>query len=129
MKYRENPDNLFINKKWLDKLGLEMPTTTDEFYQVLKAFKNGDPNGNGKADEIPFSFLGNYANVDINSLFGSWGVIDRPEHVMIKDGEVLFTPAEDGYKQGLVFFRKLYAEGLIDGEAFTHNMQQYRGQR
>ena len=45
----------WIYKPWLDKLGLEVPTTTDELYTVLKAFKEKDPNGNGKADEIPWS--------------------------------------------------------------------------
>ena len=126
LKYRENPENLFINKKWLDKLGLEIPRTTDEFYQVLKAFKKGDPNGNGVADEIPLSFLTNHSNLDFFALFGSWGVIDRPDHIMIKDAKALFSPVQEGYKQGILYFRKLYAEGLIDGEVFTHNMLQYR---
>ena len=47
----------FINELWLEKLGLEYPTTYDGFYQVLKAFKERDPNENGKADEIPYSLL------------------------------------------------------------------------
>lgn len=46
----------FINKSWLDKLGLPVPTTTDEFYEVCKAVKAGDPNENGLADEIAVSF-------------------------------------------------------------------------
>lgn len=46
---------LWIYKPWLDKLGLQMPTTTEELYTVLKAFKEKDPNGNGQADEIPLS--------------------------------------------------------------------------
>ena len=44
---------MWINQTWLDNLGLEMPTTTDEFKEVLQAFKEKDPNGNGKMDEIP----------------------------------------------------------------------------
>ena len=47
-----------IRKDWLDKLGLSMPTNTDELYEVLKAFKTQDPNGNGEADEIPFAGIG-----------------------------------------------------------------------
>ena len=46
---------LWIYQPWLDALGLEMPQTTDEFEQVLLAFKEQDPNGNGQADEIPLS--------------------------------------------------------------------------
>ena len=47
---------LWINTTWLENLGLEMPTTTEEFYDVLKAFKEQDANGNGDPDdEIPLS--------------------------------------------------------------------------
>lgn len=49
----QTPNNLFINKLWLDKLGLAVPETTEELYRALKAFKERDPNGNGRADEIP----------------------------------------------------------------------------
>ena len=42
-----------INTKWLEAVGAEMPTTVDELYEVLKKFATMDPNGNGKADEIP----------------------------------------------------------------------------
>ena len=50
-------DMAWINKDWLKKLNLKMPETTDELIAVLEAFKNGDPNGNGEADEIPFAFI------------------------------------------------------------------------
>lgn len=46
---------LWIYQPWLDALGLDVPTTTEEYYQVLKAFKEQDPNGNGQADEVPLS--------------------------------------------------------------------------
>ena len=45
---------LFINKKWLENVNMEVPTTTEELYQLLKAFKEQDANGNGDPnDEIP----------------------------------------------------------------------------
>jgi len=53
----------WLNQVWLDKLGLEMPKTTEEFRQVLIAFKTQDPNGNGKADEIPL----------VGGINGWWG--------------------------------------------------------
>ena len=40
----QSPTELFINKKWLDALGLPIPKTTEQFYQTLKAFKTRDPN-------------------------------------------------------------------------------------
>lgn len=47
---------IYINKAWLEAVGMDAPTTTEEFREVLRAFKEQDPNGNGQADEIPFSF-------------------------------------------------------------------------
>lgn len=133
-----NQDNFFINKKWLDELGLPVPTTTEEFYEALKAFKGADLNGNGENDEIPFSCIVSssanglgYNNAsDIQSLFGSFGVVDTPAdgtHLMVKDGSLLFVPTSDEYRAGLEYLHMLYSEGLIDTEVFTQNTQQYRG--
>lgn len=121
------PDNLFINKTWLDNLGLEMPTTTEEYYEVLKAFKTGDPNGNGKEDEIPLTYRANQTLIGDFSLFGSFGVLDNMNHLMIEDGQVLFSPIQDGYKEGIKWMNKLYTEGLIDPEVFTQDQSQYIG--
>ena len=44
---------MWLYKPWMDKLGLAWPETTEDFYNVLKAFKTRDPNGNGRADEVP----------------------------------------------------------------------------
>lgn len=45
---------LMMRKDWLENVGMEAPTTIDEWYDVLTAFKEGDPNGNSEQDEIPF---------------------------------------------------------------------------
>lgn len=119
------PDTMFINQTWLDKLGLKAPETTQELYDVLKAFKEKDPNGNGQADEIPLSYLPNNGNLGDYSLWGSWGVLDNDKHLMVKDGKVLFSLAQDGYKEGVKFFKTLYSEGLLDPEVFTHDRTQY----
>jgi putative aldouronate transport system substrate-binding protein len=126
LAHRVNPDNMFINKVWLDKLGLELPETTDDFYSVLKAFKEQDPNGNGKKDELPMSFI--YPgddSFDIYSFMGSFGVLDNgSNHVTAKNGVVQFSPVQDGYKEAVAYFHKLYSEGLIDPEVFTHDRKQ-----
>lgn len=125
---QSNQDNMFINKAWLQKAGLAVPTTLDEFYAVLKAFKETDFNGNGAADEVPFTFLPGAASQGIHSLFGSFGVVDTPStgtHFMVKDGQLVYVPAMDEYRKGLDFFHKLYAEGLIDMEVFTQTGAQY----
>lgn len=119
------PDTMFINQVWLDKLNLQAPTTVAELYDVLYAFKTQDPNGNGKADEIPLSYIPNNGNLGDFSLWGSWGVLDNSQHLMVKDGKVLFSLTEEGYKEGIKFFANLYKEGLIDPEVFTHDRTQY----
>jgi putative aldouronate transport system substrate-binding protein len=100
-----------IRKDWLDKLGLKMPTTMDEWYVVLKAFKEKDPNGNGKADEIPFI---NSRILDINGVERftcAWGF---PSEYYAVDKIVKFGPMQPEYKDYLLTMRKWYQEGLLD---------------
>ena len=77
----------WINTDWLDAVGMDIPETTDEFEAVLQAFKTEDPNGNGEADEIPFTFrnVWGWAN-GIENMFGSFGVIENGSHVFVQDG-------------------------------------------
>ncbi|MCD7034364.1 ABC transporter substrate-binding protein [Metabacillus sp. GX 13764] len=119
-------DTPWINKEWLNKLGLKMPTTTDELEKVLIAFKTKDPNGNGKADEIPMSFVNNHGGEDMSFLFGSFGLGDNGDHTVVSnDGKVINTAAQDGYKEGVKFLNKLYKEKLIDVEAFQQDWNTY----
>ena len=62
----------WINKAWLDKLGLKVPTTIDEFTNVLRACRDNDPNGNGIQDEIPYLVC---TNNEFYSLDGRYRVI------------------------------------------------------
>ena len=115
---------LGMNMTWLKNLGLEIPTTIDEFTEVLRAFKTQDPNKNGEADEIPLSFRSNNAanrTTWIGSFFGPFGVVDDSTHIMIKDGKVIFTPEQEGFRKALEYFHMLYAEGLMDPESFTQD--------
>lgn len=123
----DNALKLWINKAWIDKLGLQMPTTTEEFYQVMKAFKEQDPNENGKKDEIPLTgsdemWVGNISAFLMNSFI----VDDYTEKtagtfLSVKDGKVDFVANKEEWKQGLEYLNKLYKEGLIDPAAFTQN--------
>ncbi|WP_308737561.1 extracellular solute-binding protein [Paenibacillus sp. AR247] len=65
-------DKKWINEAWLKKLGLKEPETTDELYDVLVAFRDKDPNGNGKKDEIPMTARAGLAVVNLMS--GSFGL-------------------------------------------------------
>ncbi|MBO2945496.1 extracellular solute-binding protein [Paenibacillus sp. F411] len=125
--FNEIPSVLFINKKWLDQLDIAVPTTTDEFYEALKAFKEKDPNGNGKADEVPFSFLFNNAQNGSNSLAGSFGIkLDDPRNnLYVDNGTVKYAPEQPEYQAYLEYLGKLFKENLVDQEVFTHDQNTY----
>lgn len=121
-----NPFFHVINTEWLDKLGLKFPDTLDEYTDALLAFKTKDPNGNGKADEIPLSFMHMQWCMDIAGLFGAFGLPDNLEHRIVRDGKVIFTATQPEYKEALKYFNeKWYKQGLIDPESFTQDAPQY----
>ncbi|WP_274365893.1 ABC transporter substrate-binding protein [Paenibacillus thermotolerans] len=112
---------MWVNSKWLEKLGLSAPKTTDEFYGMLKAFKEQDPNGNGKADEIALtgSPTGWFTDVE-TFIMNAFVYYNKENNYFMMNNGVLETAADKpGFKKGLEFLHKLYAEGLIDKEAFT----------
>ena len=122
--YENTGDGIqIINKKWLEAVGKEVPTTLDEYYEVLKAFKEQDPNGNGEADEIPYCFCEDMWCASITNDIGMWGIGngygDTNSNFMIRDGKVSPTVNTDAYREYLEFFHKLYSEGLINPEGFS----------
>ncbi len=113
---------LAINQVWLNKLGLPIPKTMDEFYDTLVAFKNEDPNGNGQNDEIPFAtFMIN------NGLFIPWGISDFL--AIGKDGKLVYTPTTENQRRALIFWNKVYKEDLMDKSSLgdmAGDWQKYR---
>lgn len=98
-----------IRKDWLDKLGLEIPKTTDDLYTVLKAFKTQDPNGNGKNDEIPMG--GSSALKGMDYLYGAFGTTND---FYIDGDKIKYGIMEDKFEEALKYLHKLFEEGLID---------------
>nr|WP_195575696.1 ABC transporter substrate-binding protein [Paenibacillus sp. 1001270B_150601_E10] len=123
----DNALKVWINKAWLDKLGMQLPTTTEEFYQVLKAFREKDPNGNGKQDEIPLTGSDEMWTGNVSAfLMNAFIVDDYTEKttgtfLRVVNEKVEFVANTDEWKQGLEYLNKLYKEGLIDPAAFTQN--------
>lgn len=115
-----------INTTWLDALGLPMPTTVEEYHDALLAFKTQDPNGNGKADEIPLSFINDWWCADIADLFAALGgIADNADHRIVRDGEVIYTGADERYRDAIATLHEWYEEGLIDPESFTQDDKTY----
>lgn len=114
-------NELYINKVWLDKLGLAMPTTYAELEDVLKHFVADDPNGNGIADEVGYSNAASALN-DMNNLLLPFGTqASRANNYMglNAEGKPYFVPTADNYKDAVKWANQLYTEGLLDAERFT----------
>ncbi|NDL60941.1 extracellular solute-binding protein [Phytoactinopolyspora mesophila] len=115
---------LWMRSDWLDELGLDVPTTTDEMHEVLLAFKTEDPNGNGKADEIPLSgstsdlVLPYFMNA---FLYNPQASDAYPSTLALNDGQVQLQASQDGWREGLRYMASLFEDGLIDPGAFTDN--------
>lgn len=115
----------WINKQWLENLNLDIPTTLDEFYTVLKAFKEQDPNGNGLADEIPAS--GDLGNPIKMIVLTALGLTQDKIGLDMSGTKVVYAPTTPEYREYLEFMNRLYAEGLLDSEYFSQNVQSFRG--
>ncbi|SEC29500.1 carbohydrate ABC transporter substrate-binding protein, CUT1 family [Paenibacillus sp. GP183] len=121
------PRRMWIYQPWLDKLGLKMPTTTDEFYEVLKAFKTKDPNGNGKADEIPLSGspTGFYTSID-SFLMDAFIYNPGGDRIYLDKKKVVVPFDKPEWKDGLLYLHKLYSEGLLDHQSLTQDGNQLK---
>ncbi|MCR4832469.1 MAG: extracellular solute-binding protein [Butyrivibrio sp.] len=115
-------NQMFINKQWLDNLGLEVPTTYEEFVDVLTAFKEQDANGNGDPnDEIPFG-QGYADSVMFFGLpFGTTLGADSTYMMAIQDGQPVYLPTTENYKNAVAWMHECYEAGLIDPELFTED--------
>jgi putative aldouronate transport system substrate-binding protein len=97
---------LFIRTDWLKKLKLDIPKTTEELYQVAKAFTNLDPDGNGRNDTYGMAMSYNSGAV-LNEMFG----VTYPDFV-VQNGELVH--GWDHIQAVVAFKRKLYSDGLVD---------------
>lgn len=124
---------LLINQNWLDQVGKEMPTTVDEFTDVLYAFKEaGDLNGNGEADEVPALTMFGPEEIDT---FGSYNMFYRftgcfgqadsycygnylADHLAVLDGKITFTAMNESIRKTADYFHQLYADGMFNVDCF-----------
>ncbi len=110
----------FIRYDWLDKLGLEVPQTVEEFEAALVAFRDGDPNGNGLKDEVPYFARQWPEFIRMVTLWdGRSSGSDTYHDFYVDDGNLLHPYAQEGYREGIKNLARWYAEGLVDTEVFT----------
>ena len=107
--------HFFINGTWLDRLGLSVPETVDQLTEVLRRFRDDDPNGNGLRDEIPLEFTFDDNTTGIYNIFSFFGLPLNEDFVYVDlAGNVRFAPEEDAFFETLEWLHRMYAEGLLD---------------
>jgi len=110
----------FIRTDWLKNLNLKVPQTVDELHDVLLAFKNDDPNQNGKKDEVPLFMRQWEELIRMVTLWdGHASGSDQFHDFYVRNGKLSHGYTEEGYRVGIRNLAKWYKEGLIDQEVFT----------
>jgi putative aldouronate transport system substrate-binding protein len=112
--YKETPasrSGIIYRKDWADSLGLSAPKTIDDVYQMLKAFKEKDPDKNGLADTIGLA--------DRNDLvYGAFKTVaswySTPNYFEVKNGAIVPEFADPAYLETMKFFKRLHEEGLMN---------------
>ena len=117
----------WINQEWLDALGLEAPKTIDELYDVLVAFRDQDPNGNGKKDEIPMIGKADNSYKDIVLyVINAYIFCNTSYHFNVTDGKLWIPYDQDEYRQALCFVNKLVKEGLLSPLTWTQTANELK---
>lgn len=112
-------DKMWVNQVWLDALNMEKPTTTEEFRNMLIAFRDEDPNGNGLQDEIGLVTQG----MDITYLMNSFVYYDET-FTQLKDGKIEYVATSDAFRDGLKYLADLVKDGLYAADSLTMDRTQ-----
>ena len=120
------PTKLWLNKKAMEKIGMEDPKTLDDFVKVMTAIRDSDWNGNGEADEV--TVVASVGNMH-NYFYGSFGLRNRGAHHDVVDvdpetGKVRVFALSDDYRKYVEFMKMMYSEKLIYQEIFTEGDSQ-----
>ncbi|WP_339217785.1 extracellular solute-binding protein [Paenibacillus sp. FSL W7-1332] len=110
-----------VRKDWLDELNLPEPATLDDYYNVLKAFTEQDPDGNGKKDTYGLSTAGMY---ELQGFFSAAGLKQR--YVETADGKLDVPYSTDAAIPVYEWLNKLFEEGILDPNFTTNDTGKMR---
>ncbi len=127
------PEFMYINKTWLDELGLDMPTNLTELHDVLVAFKENDMatrNGNSAGMTIPFSSGYDQWCWGQEMLYAGFGFTNFTNDVCAdlmvdESGHVYFASTQENYRDAVSYIHDWFAEGLMDLEMFSQSQSQF----
>jgi putative aldouronate transport system substrate-binding protein len=117
---------MYVYMPWLEKLGLKVPTTPEEYKAMLIAFRDQDPNGNGKKDEVPLAgaYISGWNAMIDGFLMMPFIYNDLDQRHFLENGKVVQAYTRPEWREGLKYMADLYDEGLILPDTFTQDMNQ-----
>lgn len=117
---------MWVYEPWLEALGLDAPETLEDFREMLIAFRDNDPNGNGLADEVPLAGAINGWNSTVEVFIMNSFIYTDKSNLMVDEGIITFVPSQKEWKEGLKYLNSLYKEELIAAETFTQSSKQLK---
>lgn len=114
-------NHFFINTEWIQNLNLTVPKTIEEYTNVLRAFRDNDPNQNSKKDEIPLSFSGAF---QLNWLAGAFGIRPHDNGIYTEGDKIMYGFTDERFREYLRWLNTLYKEGLLDSASFSQESAQ-----
>jgi len=124
-------EGVLIRTDWLKKVGKSVPTTTDQFLDVMKAFTEKDPDGNGKADTYGYgAYLETSATNEglgrrFDPIFGAFGVAGTWDMSSAKKCGLNIHKPE--YFDALTYVKQMVDAKVIDPNWLTYKKDDFRG--
>jgi putative aldouronate transport system substrate-binding protein len=119
------PEYMAMNVTWLEKVGLKMPTNAEEYIQALITFRDKDPNGNGKKDEIGVGLnTWSYSSPSLKYMFPWFGFMVDKYDTFLDGDTVKYGPFMPNYVEAVKFLNRMWKEKLLDPEQFTMSTSQ-----
>ena len=122
-QYRTDGIIPVIREDWLDNLGLSVPTTIEEYEEVIRAFTEDDPDGNGKDDTYSISGPTNPITSTCLPAYQYYGVL--PDQWLVKDGELTFGSIQPEMLEALKMINRWFREGYIDPQFPLYNREKF----
>ena len=123
--------DMYINKDYLAALNMEVPTTIDELYDYLVACGTQDPDGDGDPGNnygLTGAASTTKMSYDCRSILRNFGtMVSRDDNYMGLNGEgnLVFVPTAENYKEAVKWMNRLWNAGAIDPEYFTQESSTY----
>jgi len=116
-----NPGFSFIRLDWLERLGMSMPTTIDELYDVMYAFTYGDPTGTGATTYAISGSTQGLSFDHLHVLWHSFGIV--PGFWKNVNGTIIPDIIRPEAKEAIAFMRRCWEDGLIDKDTLVNQGQ------